>query len=62
MSSIVASGGNSGEGPTPTPIDRWEHLLEQIADDVHHIRSLVTVAMMTGWLLFLAVVVRIIFD
>lgn len=60
------TGGNrEGEPSEPSsigPIDRWEGLLVQMAEDVHALRSLVTVAMVTGWLLFLGLVARIIFD
>lgn len=52
-------GGNSDEDPSlPNPIDRWETLLERMAEDVTHIRQLVTMAWWAGWIV-LAVVVAL---
>lgn len=56
-------GGNSDEDPSsPNPIDAWEVILRGIAEDVSAMRRLVTVAMVTGWLIFLAIVARVLFD
>lgn len=55
-------GGNSEHDPAaPNPIDAWEGILRGIAEDVSAMRRLVTVAMVTGWLILLAIVARVIF-
>lgn len=56
-------GGNSEDDPSRTPLsdalDQWEAILRGIAEDVSHIRSLVTMAWWTGWIV-LAVVVAVV--
>lgn len=56
-------GGNSEDDPSHTPLsdalDQWETILEQIAEDVSHIRSLATMAWWAGWIV-LAVVVAVV--
>ena len=50
----MPDGGNSDEAPTPestpesTQADRWEALLEQMADDVRHIRRVIVRASYVG--------------
>ena len=60
----MTPGGNSDEDPSHTPltaaIDKWEGLLEQIAEDVSHIRQLVTMAWWAGWIVLALVVALVI--
>lgn len=48
-------GGNTDEDPAEPsgfgPIDAWEAILRGIAEDVHHMRSMMALAVATGWLI-----------
>ena len=56
-------GGNSEDDPSDSPLsdalDQWEAILRGIAEDVSHIRQLVTMAWWTGWIV-LAVVIAVV--
>ena len=60
---LMSLGGNSEDDPSHTPLadalDQWETLLKAIAEDVRHIRSLVTWAWWSGWIV-LAVVIAVV--